>query len=656
VKNLDRHQIDSLVRELECEAYGLALAAVTEPATAESAVVKAFERVAPYFARGMTIPELKQRLRARIRATAAASTREPRNDESGVSATVPQGLHLRIVDVVEEQQSTEPLGRRKLIVGVLAGLVALGMAGAVGWNRLDALAAAKPSVSEFSLTANAKDVPIRGDFRLSFARKPATKPTARLEPAGGTVDPVAWDGTSLVVSYSGLQFATGYTLVIEANYRSRFNDTGHYLQRWTFSTEGYPVVAKVMPADGQTIVFRNGEVEIVFNHRPPVDPSVTLTPADASTEPGTWIGSVWQIHYTGLLPLTRYQASVVLNFGAGRPTIRHNWSFVTEPGAPPSGLPVIWYGTTNPFASPDPQRVVALDWNGNLAGTLYGASIVRQSADGSMLAGDGGIYLNRQGTVVGRGRGGFAPTFADDGHTVCVLAAATPSAESGSLYLFTGPPEGAMRRGGVAGQFGPRSSVGLVACSVLSDRAILIDSGPAGITGLRVMAISSGRIVYQRAYSVGSTRTSDIKTSHDGRLLGELTSTNDYQQQTSVETTVIRRTTDGAILARLPGRRVVAFSWDGRRVVTAPGFGTTGPSEVDLVEWQTGKVLWRAAGIPDGNGGQPVFALARPDGAEMVVAVGTVPQTSDVDQLWLLDANGSARQLLNGTFYALFLW
>jgi hypothetical protein len=357
-----------------------------------------------------------------------------------------------------------------------------------------------------------------------------------------------------------------------------------------------------------------------------------------------------------LRPLTRYQASVVLNFGAGRPTIHHTWSFVTEPGAPPPGLPVIWYATTNPFASPDSRRMVALDWNGNLVGTLYGASIVRQSADGSMLAGDGEIYLNRQGTVVGRGRGGFAPTFADDGHTVCVLAPATPSAESGSLYLFTGPADGAMRRGGVAGQFAARSSVGLLACSVLSDRVILIDSGPAGISALRVMAISTGRLLYQRAYTMGSTRTSDIKTSHDGRLLAELTSTNDYQQQTSVETTVIRRTTDGAILARLPGRRVVAFSWDGRRVVTASGFGASGPSEVDLVEWQTGKILWRLAGLPDGNGGQAVFALARPNGAEMIVAVGTVPQTSDVDQLWLVDGDGSARQLLNDTFYAPFIW
>jgi hypothetical protein len=281
---------------------------------------------------------------------------------------------------------------------------------------------------------------------------------------------------------------------------------------------------------------------------------------------------------------------------------------------------------------------------------------VRQSADGSMLAGDGEIYLNRQGTVVGRGRGGFAPTFADDGHTVCVLAPATPSAESGTLYLFTGPADGAMRRGGVAGQLAGRSSVGLLACSALSDRAILIDGGPAGITALRVMAISTGRIVYQRTYTVESTSTSDIKSSHDGRLLAELTSSNDYQHQTSVYTTVIRRAADGAILARLPGRRVVAFSWDGRRVVTAAGFGAAGPNEVDLVEWQTGTALWRVTRVPDGNGGQPVFALARPNGAEMVVAVGTVAQSSDVDQLWLVDGAGSARQLLNGTFYAPFIW
>jgi hypothetical protein len=73
---------------------------------------------------------------------------------------------------------------------------------------------------------------------------------------------------------------------------------------------------------------------------------------------------------------------------------------------------------------------------------------------------------------------------------------------------------------------------------------------------------------------------------------------------------------------------------------------------VNLVEWQTGKVLWRQAGSPDMNG--PLYAMPQPKGPGMAIAIDTQPRSGDVDQLWLVDADGHATQVVNEVFYPAF--
>ena len=67
MKSLERNRIDQLVRELETDAYQLALTLAPDPASAERLLVGAFARLAPSLAATPQIVELKERLHARIR-------------------------------------------------------------------------------------------------------------------------------------------------------------------------------------------------------------------------------------------------------------------------------------------------------------------------------------------------------------------------------------------------------------------------------------------------------------------------------------------------------------------------------------------------------------------------------------------------------------
>jgi hypothetical protein len=230
---------------------------------------------------------------------------------------------------------------------------------------------------------------------------------------------------------------------------------------------------------------------------------------------------------------------------------------------------------------------------------------------------------------------------ADDSRSVCKLVG------SSQLSLMTGPLRGPMRRVASAGSPGARSGLAIIACSVTSDRAVIADNGMAGTTGIRVIALTTGRLLYQRSYTGASA---SVLSSRDGRYLAEQVSTVDDHGQVAAAFTMIRRTLDGRTVARLDGRRVLRFSWDGMRVVTVPLFAG---HDVTLLDWQTGNVLWRHAGDP-GSDGAPAFAMAQPNGPAMAIAAGSQVGRGDVDQLWIVSADGQATQVVSTIFYPTF--
>jgi len=660
VKTLERNRIDQLVRELEPDAYRLALKVASDSASAERILLAAFASLAPSLAATPQMVELKERLYARIRKRAPRGRRSPAlmDDRADRAVAVSDSLHVRIVDLLEEEQGVEPVGRRRAVILGVGGVLVVAAVAAFIWVRADALANAQPTVTDLSPLAGAKEVPVQGDFKVTFGGHPVGTPSLRLEPTDGVLESPRWDGSTLIVSYSGLHLARRYQIVLGADYRSRFKDIGHLVKRWTFSAEGYPVLVKFVPPDGQTEVTRIGALAIDFNHRPPVDPQVHIFPADASLETGRWTGSTWIVAYQGLKPVTTYQVTTVVDYGVRAANIRQQWAFTTEPGAPPAGTPVIWYSLSSPWQGPtDQQRLVAIDWTGTMVGTTYQPGAIQQSSDGSILATRDGQYFDRTGAPVTSGSLSTYPiaVLADDNLSKCEVRGLANGGGPGEQWVFTGriagPTRQVARAGVMSDVMGARSGFGILACSVLNDRVVLADFGSTGITGVRVLSLSSGRLLYQRLYSGPPT---NLVSSRDGKYLAELISTYDSQGQPLTSLTLIRRTSDGQVVARIDKRGVLRFSWDDLRVVTGPLFAGAGPGEVDLIAWQTGKILWRQPGDTAANGGRAVFAIAQPSGPGMAIAIGSRPGNGDVDQLWLVGADGQASEVVNEVFYPAF--
>jgi len=486
-------------------------------------------------------------------------------------------------------------------------------------------------------------VPIRGEVKISFGHRPSGPPRVRLEPAGGTLGPTAWDGRTLVVSYEGLRNATRYQLILDANYESRFKDRGHSETRWSFTTERYPVLVSVAPSKGAQVIARNGQLAIEFNHRPAVDPRVSLVPADGTIDSGSWNGATWTVAYTGLKPLTGYQARVAVDYGVTSANIQQSWTFTTEPGIPPAGTPVLWHSGTDPANHAGVQRTIALDWDGNIVGTTY-QPVTLQSADGSIVGTSDGTYFDRNGKPLGVLSGiPYYPVIADDSASVCELSSTVGGRTMDQLWLQTGPVTGPLRAVTPVGNFAGSAGIGIIACSTVNDRAVIGYGGMGGTSAVKVIALSTGRVVYQHTYVLA---VSNIVSSHDERYLAEQMPVAGSMGAPSM--TMIRRTSDGAIVARLDNQLAVRFSWDDRRLVTTTPYqgGTT--NQVTLIEWPTNRVLWKLPAPP--NQGQPFFAWAQPNGTKMAIA-GSSQAAWPLDMLWVVDADGQAKQVLSESFY-----
>src|SRR6202011_4426430 len=122
--------------------------------------------------------------------------------------------------------------------------------------------------------------------RVKFGRRPAGTPTLRLEPAHAVLESAHWDGNTLVAVYSGLHLSTRSQFVLQADYRSRINNVGHPDKRWTLTTQGYPGLSALIPAPDQPQAARVGKLSVDFSYRPPVEPRLTIVPADGTLLPG----------------------------------------------------------------------------------------------------------------------------------------------------------------------------------------------------------------------------------------------------------------------------------------------------------------------------------------------------------------------------------
>jgi hypothetical protein len=214
---------------------------------------------------------------------------------------------------------------------------------------------------------------------------------------------------------------------------------------------------------------------------------------------------------------------------------------------------------------------------------------------------------------------------------------ALPLGNGEAGWLVTGPIGGAPQKVAQFGSFGGQSGPEVLACSYLNDQAVVGEFAIWGYAEVSVIKLSTGAVLFHHLYP---THPINIHASHDSRYLAEVTDSG----------TTIRRTSDGRIMAQLPNVAVVGFSWDGNRVITLPVVGTSG--EAQLLDWQTGRVIWRLPVGADVAQFAPVSFLAQPGGGDVLLSIGRPNVYGQTDDLWLIQADGTAKKLVSGPINA----
>jgi hypothetical protein len=171
-----------------------------------------------------------------------------------------------------------------------------------------------------------------------------------------------------------------------------------------------------------------------------------------------------------------------------------------------------------------------------------------------------------------------------------------------------------------------QTGIGLAACSVPNDVAILVRTTIAWPAEMWVMRLSDGKVMAHRQFA-GQALASVVATT-DGTYVAE--------NAASAQSTVIRRVSDDSLVATLNASvRVTAFSGDGSLVlgITAMENGSD-PSRMAMIDWRSGRYLWRYDG-PEAE----TSVIAQPTGRDFAIALinpthyepspcGQTPQTA----------------------------
>jgi len=260
-----------------------------------------------------------------------------------------------------------------------------------------------------------------------------------------------------------------------------------------------------------------------------------------------------------------------------------------------------------------------------------------------IVANPGGIFYatvadirDRSGQVVvslGPNHKGFGGTWADDERHYCQSVGRSPvpppTGEPATLQL--GAPGSPPRPIAQVGTVSQQTSVGSAACSVVGDRAVVVQSGGQGI-GTRqfwVVQLSTGRVLWTRSYTTDFAVVT-IVASRDGRYVAEVRSGTGQ-----ASSTVVYGPT-GSTVTRLAGA-INGFSWDGGLATVSAAEGS-----VSVIRWQDGSHVW---GAPQG---QTFFgALGEPGGQQLAVALRTPEyQQFPLIDLYVVSPDGEATLLL----------
>jgi hypothetical protein len=328
-------------------------------------------------------------------------------------------------------------------------------------------------------------------------------------------------------------------------------------------------------------------------------------------------------------------------------TIHPSPSAIATPTATPAPTPMsrpLQVPATTPVIlfrdSASETQLDGITWDGSVRGRVAASPELGngfwQNPGGTLYQWIGGIS-DRTGAVVAASATGFKGfgTWTDDGQHYCSMVskiAQPPGGVAPSTLQVTTvgqPPRSVVQ----IGSFGDQTSVGVAACSLEKDLAVVAQSASSGNTvQFWVVKLSTGRILWTRP-------SGDIRSSRNGQYIAEIS----YNQSTGKSASTIY-SPSGAVLGHVAGR-VEAFSWDGSLAVQMADYN--GP--VSIIRWRDGKVLW--SGPVDGG---YLDALPEPGGQRIAVTVRDPkhPQTGGFapGNVYVVGPDGDAVELLTNVF------
>jgi len=290
----------------------------------------------------------------------------------------------------------------------------------------------------------------------------------------------------------------------------------------------------------------------------------------------------------------------------------------------------------------NPDQVDGITWDGTASGRVASGAklgfISNQAGTLYATFGDRAIY-DRSGHLVGSYGGnmkGFG-TWADDERHYCQMVgrSATPPLNGEPASLQVGAPGETTRTVAQVGTVGLQATIAVAACSELSDRAVVVQSGGQGIGArqLWVVQLSTGHILWTRSYISDSTSVVTIVASRDGQYITEAHSGAGQTPATTVYSP------SGSVLGHLT-MFVASFSWDGTlAVVTSP------EGSVSVIRWRDGSHIWGApqgqtldAAMPEPGGLRVGVSLSNPDYQQ---TTGFTPT-----DLYVIGSDGQATPLM----------
>lgn len=308
---------------------------------------------------------------------------------------------------------------------------------------------------------------------------------------------------------------------------------------------------------------------------------------------------------------------------------------------PPPGEPVYWWAGSDLVT-----QIRAIAWEGKQVGSMTfnkGVSLFDQAPDGSrlMVSDPTGLtVLTSEGRVLDF-LTAYQGMWADDSKHLCAVSTldggpgivwqqVSPIERIGfpqSAWTFLALPGGASAPGAQVGTFSPHGRILPVACSPASNRLVVATSFVTQVVSVAVYRLSDGQRL--RQWQPGSVTggagaiTQNVVASHDGRWLAE-------NAQIGSQ---IREVSTGTILATVPRGHVLAFSWDGSRILVFNG-------RISLRDWRQDRDLWTACEFE--------LVAVRPAAADFMVGLhGRGPR-----ELRVVHAEGSVTPVAGDTLPA----